>query len=68
MTDRRQLLPSPKDLSDFSDAEDLSPYAQEAAAVLYAKGIVQGDGSGKLNPLSPITRAEMACLTYRAFG
>lgn len=68
MTDRRQLLPSPKDLSDFSDAGVLSPYAQEAAAVLYAKGVLQGDGSGKLNPLSPITRAEMACLIYRAFG
>lgn len=61
-------LPPAGDLSPFSDAGDLSSYAREAAAVLCAKGILQGNGAGKLNPLSPITRAEMACLLYRAFG
>lgn len=68
MVDRRKLLPSYGDLSAFSDADQLSPYAQEAVAILAAKGVVLGDGAGRLDPLSPITRAEMACLLYRAFG
>lgn len=68
MADRGKLLPLYGDLSAFSDAGDISPYAQEAVTLLAARGIVLGDGSGKLNPLSPITRAEMACLLYRAFG
>lgn len=67
MADRRKLLPSYGDLSAFSDAGDVAPYAQEAVTLLAARGVVLGDGSGKLDPLSPITRAEMACLLYRAF-
>lgn len=57
-----------QDLSAFSDAWDLAPYAQEAAAELYIKGILQGDDTGRLNPRSPITRAEMASLLCRAFS
>lgn len=68
LTDLGRSLPDPGDLSSFSDAGDLASYAREAAAVLSAKGILRGDGSGKLNPLSPITRAEMASLLYLAFG
>lgn len=68
LTSRRQPLPPVGDLNRFLDAGDLAPYAQEAAAVLYAKGILQGDDTGRLNPLSPITRAEMASLLYRAFS
>ncbi len=67
MANRNKLLPLYGDLSAFSDAGDVAPYAQEAAAILAARGVLQGDSSGKLNPLSPITRAEMACLLYRAF-
>lgn len=66
--DRRKLPSIAGDLSAFSDADSLAPYAREAAANLYARDILQGDGSGRLDPLSPITRAEMACLLYRAFG
>lgn len=68
MDDRGKLLPLYGNLSAFSDAGDVAPYAQEAVTLLAARGIVLGDGSGKLAPLSPITRAEMACLLYRAFG
>lgn len=68
MVDRGKLLPIYGDLSVFSDAGDVAPYAQEAAAVLLARGVLQGDDSGRLDPLSPITRAEMACLLHRAFG
>ena len=68
LTDLGQDLPPAADLSSFSDAGELSPYAREAAAVLCAKGVLRGNGSGQLSPLSPITRAEMACLLYRAFS
>ncbi len=68
MMDRHKTLPLYGDLSVFSDAGDVAPYAQEAVTLLAARGIVLGDGTGKLDPLSPITRAEMACLLYRAFG
>lgn len=67
MVDHRKLLPLYGDLSAFSDAGDVAPYAQEAATILAARGILLGDGSGRLDPLSPITRAEMACLLHRAF-
>lgn len=67
MVDRHKLLPLYGDLSAFSDAGDVAPYAQEAAAILSARGVLQGDDSGRLDPLSPITRAEMACLLHRAF-
>ncbi len=68
MVDCRKPLPLYGDLSRFSDAGDVASYAQEAAAILSAQGILLGDNTGKLNPLSPITRAEMACLLYRAFS
>ncbi len=67
-TDMRKLPAAAADLSVFSDAGDLAPYAREAVENLYARGIVQGNGAGRLDPLSPITRAEMACLLYRAFS
>ena len=68
LADQRELPSITGDLSVFSDAGDLASYAKEAAETLYAKGVLRGNGSGKLDPLSPITRAEMACLLYRAFG
>lgn len=68
MADRHKTLPLYGDLSAFSDAGEIAPYAQEAVTLLAAKGVVLGNGAGKLEPLSPITRAEMACLLYRAFG
>lgn len=60
-------LPSPGDLSQFSDQNDLAPYAREAAGVLLSAGILEGNDAHQLQPRSPITRAEMAVLICRAF-
>lgn len=60
-------LPSPGDLSQFSDQDDLAPYAREAAGVLLSAGILKGNDAHQLQPRSPITRAEMAVLICRAF-
>lgn len=68
LEEQRSILPPAADLSAFSDAGELAPYAQDAAGVLYAMDILQGDGSGRLSPHASITRAEMACLIYRAFS
>ena len=68
LTDLGRDLPPAGDLSPFSDADALSPYARDAASALLAADILRGNGSGSLNPLSPITRAEMACLLYRSFS
>ncbi len=68
LTDLGRSLPPAGDLSPFSDADALSPYARDAASALLAADILRGNGSGSLNPLSPITRAEMACLLYRSFS
>lgn len=62
-----RTLPAAGDLSPFTDRDSLAPYAQEAAGVLLAAGILQGDDSSQLQPQSPITRAEMAVLICRAF-
>ncbi len=52
-------------LSAFPDAGAVSPYAKDAVSALVAAGIVTGDNYGKLNPLSTLTRAEMAVMLYR---
>lgn len=44
----------------FADDAAIAGWAQEAVQHLAAAGIVEGDGSGKLNPKQPITRAEIA--------
>ena len=46
-------------LEDFSDAADVSAWAQEATAVLIRMGLVQGD-AGKLTPKASLTRSQMA--------
>ncbi len=45
-------------LSVFTDADQISSYAREAAAEFTASGIVDGYG-GKINPKGLLTRAEM---------
>ncbi len=62
-----RTLPAAGDLSRFTDQDSLAPYAREAAGVLLAAGILQGDDASQLQPQSPITRAEMAVLICRAF-
>ena len=57
---------SASDLRIFSDAWAVSDYAVEAMGSLVRLGVFQGDGTGRVNPWSPLTRAEMASLFYRA--
>jgi hypothetical protein len=54
-------------LDGFADALDVSEYAAVPSAALVYLGVVGGDG-GKLNPKTPLTRAQMAkilCVTLR---
>lgn len=67
LLDQKRELPDPGDLSQFSDQDSLAPYAREAAGVLLAAGILQGNEAHQLQPRSSITRAEMAVLICRAF-
>ena len=56
-----------KAIAGFSDSGDVSEWALKNVMNLYGLGIVRGDGSGKLNPKSPLTRAEaVAFLTAAA--
>lgn len=49
---------------DFSDYSKVSSYAKEPLKYLIDHGVVVGD-SGKINPKSNITRAEMAVILHR---
>jgi hypothetical protein len=51
-------------LSQFSDANDISDYAKQSAALLIENGIIAGS-NGKINPKSYATRAEIAVLIKR---
>ena len=53
------------DLSVFSDSAAVSDYAVSDLAAMVRLGIFQGSG-GKLNPQSPLTRAQMAVILCRA--
>jgi len=46
-------------LDSFSDAADISAYAQDAFASLVASGVISGS-NGQLNPQELSTRAQMA--------
>lgn len=48
------------DLSGFTDAQKISPYAQTAMQWAVGKGILNGMGNGQLAPKGNTTRAEMA--------
>ncbi len=50
---------SGKTLSDFSDSESISAYAQEAMSYLIKTGVVSGN-NGQLSPTATTTRAQMA--------
>lgn len=58
---------SGKMLADFSDADQVSPWAKEAMTLLTETGIIIGSG-GKLTPGNSMTRAEMAQVLYRLLG
>lgn len=52
--------------SVFPDVKSTSKYAG-AVNALYKMGIFEGDGIGKFNPASPLTRAQMAKVLVAAF-
>lgn len=54
---------SGKTLSDFTDSQNISSYAQEAMAFLVETGVVAGN-NGKLSPTETTTRAQMAQVLY----
>lgn len=54
--------------TNFGDDSDISDYARGAINALYAKGIISGDTSGKINPKENITRAEAAKIICLAIG
>lgn len=53
------------DLYQFTDRDQIAPYAIEAMASLVRSGVVIGDNVKRLNPTAPLTRAQMAMLLYR---
>ncbi|MPM38896.1 hypothetical protein SDC9_85527 [bioreactor metagenome] len=54
---------SRKTLSDFTDSESISSYAQEAMAYLVETGVIGGN-NGLLSPTVTTTRAQMAQVLY----
>ncbi len=58
---------SGKTVLDFSDATQISSWAQEAMAAFVVTGTV-GGSNGKLNPTGTTTRAEMAQVLYNLLG
>ncbi len=64
--DRTGLAFKTGDLSKFTDAKRVSPYAAESVAALVDAGVISGTRKGKLNPREPVTRAEMAVMLYHA--
>ena len=53
-------------LARFPDYAKVSPYASTAMAALVEQGILQGTGSGRLEPGAVLSRAEMAVVLSRA--
>jgi len=58
---------SHKAVSQFTDALQIAPWAQDAMTLLVKTGTVSGSGS-KLNPADTTTRAEMAQVLYNLLG
>ncbi|MFR5640449.1 MAG: S-layer homology domain-containing protein [Butyricicoccus sp.] len=52
-------------VSCFSDASRISNYAKPSVSALVGAKVI-GGSKGKINPLSKVTRAEMAVMLYRA--
>ena len=48
------------DLSQYTDAGEISRFAQEAMAWATAAGLLQGYGDGTVGPQNSLTRAQMA--------
>ena len=48
------------DLTQFSDADEISSWASDALSWAVGAGIVNGNADGTLNPTGTATRAEVA--------
>lgn len=53
-----------KSILNFSDKEDIAPYAEDAIAELVGLGIINGYEDGSLKPRGTATRAEAAKIIY----
>ncbi len=53
------------DLSEFTDGDQVSAYAEEAMQWAVGSGIVSGMGNGTLNPKGTATRAQVASMIKR---
>lgn len=51
--------------AEFSDGDDISPWAEEAVAALTEKGMIQGFEDGTFRPKQPATRAQSAVILLR---
>lgn len=67
VADRLPQGDSDKTLSDFSDADQMEPWAKDAMTLLVAADIVHGNGD-KLNPTGTATRAQLAQILYNLFS
>ena len=63
--DRTALKLGTGSVSSFSDASRISNYAKPSVSALVGAKVI-GGSKGKINPLSKVTRAEMAVMLYRA--
>ncbi len=52
--------------SGFDDFDSVSEYAKKAVASLEKAGIINGMGNGKFEPGTPVTRAMLAQIIYKA--
>ena len=50
----------------LADIDDVSSYAEEAVRILYQSQVISGDDDGIFAPKRTITRAEAACMIYKA--
>lgn len=50
---------------DVADKDKIASWAMEPCMYLYMHNIMTGDGTGKLNPNNPMTRAEMCAVLYK---
>lgn len=61
-----KILPAEEFVLDvFSDKAEIADYAKSAIAALVYSEIVVGDGAGKVNPRTFMTRAEAASMLYK---
>lgn len=53
------------DLTQFKDADEISPWAKEAMAWAVGANVISGKGNQMLDPKGPASRAEVASMLFR---